>query len=71
MGGIEQAFEQKFIQNEIEKSYQNKVESLQNGKVMVGVNKFRMEAETIEKASKSTVFNKNILQNRRISEVYE
>ena len=71
MGGIEKAFEQGFIQSEIEKSYQNKVESLQNGKVMVGVNKFRMETEKQDKIPKNTVFNEKFLQNRRISEVYE
>ncbi len=71
MGGIEEAFEQGFIQDEIEKSYQSKVKSLQNGKIMVGVNKFRMEAENQEKPNKELVFNENILQNRRISEVYE
>jgi methylmalonyl-CoA mutase len=71
MGGIEKAFEQGFVQTEIEKSYQNKVNYLQNGKIMVGVNKFRMEAENHEKPHKEIVFNENILQNRRISEVYE
>ena len=71
MGGIMQAFDQGFIQSEIEQSYQAKVKSLQNDKIMVGVNKFRVEAENINNTKKSVVSNKNILQNRRISEAYE
>jgi methylmalonyl-CoA mutase len=70
-GGIMPAFEEGFIQAEIEKSYQDKVKSLQNGKIMVGVNKFRMEAENLEKATKEVFFKQNVLQNRRISEIYE
>jgi methylmalonyl-CoA mutase len=70
-GGILNAFEQGFIQSEIEKAYNAKVESLKNGKIMVGVNKFRVEPENIEKTDKSIVSNENILQNRRVSEVYE
>lgn len=71
LGGIGKAFEQGFIKSEIEKSYQNKVKSLQNGKIMVGVNKFKMEAEKQDKTPKNIVFNEKLLQNRRISEVYE
>jgi methylmalonyl-CoA mutase len=70
-GGIIKAYEQGFIQQEIEKSYQAKVKYLQDGKIMVGVNKFRMEDEKQLKANEMPVFNKNILQNRRISEVFE
>ncbi len=71
LGGIINAFDQGFIQAEIEKSYQANVKYLQDGKIMVGVNKFRMEEENQEKIFKKVVFNQNILQNRRISEVYE
>lgn len=71
MGGIEKAFEQGFIQAEIERSYHEKVKSLQDGKIMVGVNKFRMEAEKGESNHKDSVFNAKILQNRRLSEIFE
>lgn len=69
MGGIIEAYAQGFIQTEIEKSYQAKLKSLQNGKIMVGVNKFKVEKN--ENIHKEVVFNKYILQNRRISEVFE
>ena len=71
MGGIVQAFEQGFIQEEIKKSYHKKIKSLQDGKIMVGINKFRVEAEKEEKSHKKIIFNENILQNRRLSEIFE
>ena len=71
LGGILVAFQQGFIQSEIEKSYQEKIKNLQNGKIMVGVNKFRVETETTAKEQKEAVLQGNILQNRRISEIYE
>ena len=59
------------IKNEINQSYEAKVKNLQNGKVMVGVNKFRVEPEneskTLENITESSVF----LQNRRLSEDFE
>ena len=71
MGGIVKAFEQGFIQEEIKKSYYEKVKFLQDGKIMVGVNKFRMEAVKEEKSHSKIIFNENILQNRRLSEIFE
>jgi methylmalonyl-CoA mutase len=70
-GGILEAFEQGFVQSEIEKAYNAKVQSLKNGKIMVGVNKFRVEPEKQEKEHKSIISNEIFLQNRRISEIYE
>lgn len=71
MGGITAAFEKGFIKEKINKSYEAKVKNLQNGKVMVGVNKFRVESEkeskTVEGVTESSIF----LQNRRLSEVFE
>ncbi|MDZ7934346.1 MAG: methylmalonyl-CoA mutase subunit beta [Emticicia sp.] len=46
LGGITAAFEQGFIAAEINQSFEAKVNSLHTGKVMVGVNKFRIEAES-------------------------
>ena len=62
---------QRTVQEEIEKSYQAKVKYLQDGKIMIGVNKFIMEEEKQEKNIEKVIFNQNILQKRRISEVYE
>jgi methylmalonyl-CoA mutase len=70
-GGIVQAFEERFIQSEIEKAYQQKTEALLNGKIMVGVNKFispkDTPKQTSEQASKDTYF----LPNRRIASLFE
>jgi methylmalonyl-CoA mutase len=71
MGGIEKAFEEGFVQTEIEKSYQTKVEALQNGKIMVGVNKFRFDESPLEKTHSTTKNNKKLLKSRRLAEVFE
>ncbi|MCU0341421.1 MAG: methylmalonyl-CoA mutase family protein [Spirosomaceae bacterium] len=43
-GGLMPAFEQNFIQHQIEVTYQRRLEALrQNQRIMVGVNKFRIE----------------------------
>lgn len=70
-GGIVKAFEEGFIQSEIEKSYQTKVEALKNGKIMVGVNKFRFDETPFEKVEKLPENTNNLLKNRRIAEVFE
>jgi methylmalonyl-CoA mutase len=71
LGGITAAFEKGFIKEEINQSYAAKVKNLQSGKVMVGVNKFRLEPEnelkSIENLDNSSIF----LQNRRLSEIFE
>lgn len=71
MGGIMAAYEKGFITAEINQSFEAKVNSLQNEKVMVGVNKFRVEPESELKAQESTIRNDNFLKNRRLSEVFE
>lgn len=71
LGGITRAFEKGFVQEEIKKSYEAKVKSLQNGKVMVGVNKFRVEPENESKTVKNRIESSIFLQNRRLSEVFE
>ena len=70
LGGIIAAFEKGFITDEINQSYEAKVKNLQDGKVMVGVNKFRVEpenAKVLENSAENGVY----LQNRRLSEVFE
>ncbi|WP_373330730.1 methylmalonyl-CoA mutase family protein [Salmonirosea aquatica] len=46
-GGLPKAFEQNFIQQAIEHSWNQKVAEFQNGRVMVGVNKFQEKNEEV------------------------
>ncbi len=71
LGGISAAFGKGFITEEINQSYEAKVKILQNGKVMVGVNKFRIEPENKSEVVESPQENSAFLQNRRLSEVFE
>jgi methylmalonyl-CoA mutase len=71
LGGLLAAFKQGFVQDEINHSYQAKIQNLQKGQVMVGVNKFRVEPETDKKSSENEFLKENALQNKRISEVFE
>lgn len=70
-GGILQAFEQEYIQTEIEKAYQEKVQSLQNGKIMVGVNKFISPKDSPRQAHASTITDKHFLADKRIAAIFE
>ncbi|MFN3848234.1 MAG: methylmalonyl-CoA mutase subunit beta [Spirosomataceae bacterium] len=69
-GGIIEAFNDGFIQSEIEKSYQAKLAELQNGKIMVGVNKFQFGKEENLKGNQNNNDDK-LLKNRRIAETFE
>ncbi len=71
LGGISAAFEKGFITQEINQAYEAKVKNLQNGKVMVGVNKFRVEPENESKIVENSTESGIYLQNRRLSEVFE
>lgn len=71
LGGISTAFEKGFIAQEINQAYETKVKNLQNGKVMVGVNKFRVEPENESKVVENSQENSIFLQNRRLSEFFE
>lgn len=68
-GGIVEAFKDGFIQSEIEKSYQAKLAELQNGKIMVGVNKFQFGKEENLKGNQDN--DDKLLKNRRIAETFE
>jgi methylmalonyl-CoA mutase len=73
-GGIKAAFENGFIQEQIEENYQNNLEKLQsNQKIMVGVNKFRFDEKPFEapKATAEYSTDLRLLPQRRISEVFE
>ena len=70
-GGILPAFEEEFIQTEIEKAYQDKVAQLQNGKIMVGVNKFKSAFDTPRTVPAQAEVDKHFLPNRRLSAIFE
>lgn len=71
MGGIIASFENGFISQQTEESFQKKVENLKNGKVMVGVNKFRVETENLSKKEDIDVTDQGFLKNKRLAEVFE
>ena len=45
MGGLQKAIETGFVQAELDKAYQTKIDALKNGRVMVGVTKFQEPRE--------------------------
>lgn len=73
MGGLTKAFERGFVQTEIERSYRAKVEAVRNGRVLVGVTKFRFdEGETPKPDSYSkNLFGLGNLPDRRLAEEFE
>lgn len=75
-GGLMPAFEQNFIQDDIEENYQKQWTALQQSdKIMVGVNKYRQEdkkgilIDSTAKTSNNTSF--KILPNKRIAQGFE
>ncbi|SFE09465.1 methylmalonyl-CoA mutase family protein [Spirosoma endophyticum] len=69
-GGFTKALAAGFIQQEIERSYQAKVEAIRSGKVLVGVTKFRFD----ESSNQTHHVSKNgtgSLPNRRLAEEFE
>ena len=69
-GGFTKAFADGFIEQEIERSYQAKVESIRSGKVLVGVTKFRFD----ESPAQPYTVSKNgigLLPGRRLAEEFE
>ncbi|WP_159474094.1 methylmalonyl-CoA mutase family protein [Dyadobacter sp. 3J3] len=46
-GGLISAFKQGFIQSEIENSWQKKIDDLNGGKIMIGVNKYKSEVDSV------------------------
>lgn len=68
-GGLAKALSTGFIQQELENAYQKKVEAVRNGKVLVGVTKFRTDdVGTTNQQSQLTV---SSLPDRRLAEEFE
>ena len=72
-GGFAKAFASGFIADEIEQAYQAKVEAVQNGKVLVGVTKFRHDEERAVKPAKFNEEPADLgnLPNHRLAETFE
>lgn len=70
-GGMLKAFEEKFVQTEIEKAYQQKVDALHNGKIMVGVNKFISPKDSPGQHQPQPASDHDFLVNRRIAAIFE
>ena len=75
-GGIIEAFEKNYIQNEIKRHFEAKQDSLlKNESIMIGVNKFRHdetpfnEIETVEKKQSDIGF--DLLTDVRLSQIFE
>jgi len=51
MGGFQTAMENGFVQAEIDRTYQARVEAVRGGKVLVGVTKFRFDDDTTAEAA--------------------
>ena len=75
-GGIIEAFEKNYIQNEIKRNFEAKQDSLlKNESIMIGVNKFRHDEmsfnkiETVEK--KQSVLGFDLLTDVRLSQIFE
>lgn len=75
-GGLCAAFEQNFIQDHIEQNAQSTLSDLQQGtRVMVGVNKFRVDEEPLKSMTEDkpleTAASYKLLNNQRISQTFE
>ncbi|CCH57297.1 Methylmalonyl-CoA mutase [Fibrisoma limi BUZ 3] len=76
-GGFVDAFEQGFVQSEIERSYQAKVEAVRSGKVLVGVTKFRHDENPVVSSphkpgnSLSQPADAALLPDRRLAQAFE
>ncbi|GAB3908286.1 hypothetical protein GCM10028803_43610 [Larkinella knui] len=78
-GGLSKAFEAGFIQSEIDRAYQEKVEAVKNGRILVGVTKFRVQGELVakppaqpERSSETfQVSTPVFLPDRRLAEEFE
>lgn len=70
LGGFTKALETGFIQPELDKAYEAKVEAIRNGRVLVGVTKFRHDGETDVKPARSEGDSKG-LKSRRLANEFE
>lgn len=69
-GGFAKAFAAGFITDEIERAYRAKIDAVQNGKVLVGVTKFRHD-EGMNQTCKVSEDLAGLLPNRRLAEEFE
>lgn len=76
-GGLMAAFEENFIQNQIQVNFEATLSALQtNKRVMIGVNKFRVEEVNpnfvkVQNVDKVEVATFKLLDNKRISQTFE
>ena len=70
-GGLKKAMGNGFIQAELERSYQAKVEAVRRGRVLVGVNKFQSEDQTTLKRIPSNRSGVNVsFPDRRLADEF-
>ena len=69
-GGFAKAFASGFIGDEIERAYRAKLEAVQQGRVLVGVTKFRHD-ETTNQSHNVSKDDIGLLPDRRLSEEFE
>ena len=72
-GGLPKAFEESMIQNSLERSWNAKIAQYQNGRIMVGVNKYREKAEKTVFEGNATAASPNweyaLLPKRSLEEI--
>ncbi|AUD04756.1 methylmalonyl-CoA mutase [Spirosoma pollinicola] len=69
-GGFAKAVASRFVQTEIERAYQAKVDAVRNGKVLVGVTKFRFDEPSTQTYNPLTD-QTGLLPDRRLAAVFE
>ncbi|GAB4007004.1 hypothetical protein GCM10028808_10020 [Spirosoma migulaei] len=69
-GGFAKALASGFISTELEQAYQAKVEAVRNGKVLVGVTKFRSD-EPGDQPYKGSEHKEGLLPNQRLAQAFE
>lgn len=71
-GGLAKALATGFVQQEINRAYQAKIDAVREGKVLVGVTKYRSEGNKPKpKPEKHGADNTDLLPNRRLAEEFE
>ena len=71
MGGFTKALENGFIQQHLDKAFAAKIDAVRNGRVLVGVTKFRHDEEGAETNPIKSEGDLTGLQNRRLASEFE
>ncbi|MBC7572036.1 MAG: methylmalonyl-CoA mutase [Spirosoma sp.] len=71
MGGLTAAFGTGFVQTKLDRAYQERIEAVKNGRVLVGVTKYRHDEETIHKPKRSPKDLLGWLPERRLPTEFE